>query len=339
MTPLRKRQSLEAELAGLHSLLQRTPEHRLATPMLRNRIASVEQSIRSLEEKPPLAPTAELFFRSGPALDSEGLEATFTSGVLSSYQNMVTNHYSAKNYGALRQAGRRRGERDAQLYLTALPRGSFGLQLSQPHVQDFTIAQNLSNAMLDISHLIEASVESDQAFEAAISTFNPRVVPPLKNFVSALHAGRGDLRLVTGFHETTLTPEQITLSYDRVLAAVTDEQYVTIPGVFGGMLTISWEFDLQPEQGDAIRGPVHEDVTEEMAIGWNLHLTGKRVLAKILETTVSTRTGKKKPSYELRDITPLEPPAGSLPPASSGPDTPESAEELTSKYFTRKLDI
>jgi len=315
MTPLRKRQSLQAELAGLKSLLKRTPEHRLASPMLRNRIATVELSIRTLEEHPPLAPCTELFFKSGPALDSEGLEATFTSGVLSSYQNMVTNHYSAKNCGALRRSGRRRGERDAQLYLTALPRGSFGLQLSQPHVQDFAIAQNLSTAMLDISHLVEASVESDQAFEAAIANFNPRVVTPLLNFVTTLHSSGGDCRLITGFHEMALNAEQITQAYNRVMDAKTDENTSTMRGVFGGMLTISWEFDLRPEQGDPIRGPVHEEVDEETAIGWNLHLTGKRVEATLLETTVTTRTGKKKPSYELRDIKPLE--AQQLPPSSA----------------------
>ena len=333
MTPLRKLESLQAELAGLRSLLRSTPEHDIATPMLRGRIASVEKSVITLQERPPLAPGAEIFFKDGPAMDSEGLEATFTSGVLESYQNMVTNHYSAKNYGALRRSGRRRGEKDAQLYLTGLPRASFGLQLSQPHVGDFVIAANLTAALLDISRLVEASVESDPAFEDAIATVNPRVIHPLTRFITTLHNGGGECRLVTGFHETRLTANQITQAYERVVAARTEEDSISLTGIFGGVLTFSWEFDFQPEQGELIHGSLGQDVGEETATGWNLHHTHQRVKAKLNIATVSTRTGKKKPSYELLDIQPIDPRLTEPPPAPK-PKTPSALPEPP---YPRKL--
>ncbi len=130
MTPLRQRETLLTELAGLKDLLQATPQDTLATPLMKGRVEELEKALKELEEKPPLAPEAELFFTEGPALGYRGLEAKFTSDILDSYQNMVTNHYSAKHYGALRRAGRRRGEAETKLFLTALPRGSFGLQLT-----------------------------------------------------------------------------------------------------------------------------------------------------------------------------------------------------------------
>jgi len=302
MTPFRQRESAQTELSALKALLHSTPEDRFATPMLRDRIKELESSLVALEKRPSLTPEAEIFFEDGPAIGSEGLEVTFTSHILDSYQNMLTNHYAAKNYGVLRRSGRRRGEADTKLYLTALPRGSFGLQLSKPHVHDFVAAQNLSAVMSEISGLVEASAKSDQAFEESLNTFNPRVLKPLQRFIEALFSSKAACRVVTGFHDTKLTKHQIEDAYVRVTSAKEREEVVKVPGVFGGVLTFSWEFDFQPDQGELIRGPLAQEVDEQTATNWNLNLTHTHTLAELKVLTVSTRTGDKKPSYELLDL-------------------------------------
>lgn len=326
MTPLRLRQTLQAELAGLKSLLQSSQPDPWATPMMNGRIEMLEEEIQALSDKPPLAPTAELFFRDGPTLGSEGLEATFTAEVLESYQNMVTNHYAAKHYGTLLRSGRRRGEAETQLFLTGLPRGSFGLQLSQPYVENFVTATNVSEAMLKISQLVEATAQSDESFETALAEFDARVFKPLKRFIVALHTGGGDCRLVTGFHETPLSTEQITAAYSRVASADLDEKIIEMPGIFGGLLTNSWQFDFCPVGADWIRGSLSDEVSTDTASEWNLHYTSKSTIAKLKISTVITRAGNKKPGYELLDLKPLDeppsapttPPPPSTPPASPG---------------------
>lgn len=324
MTPLRQRQDLQAELASVKALLHATPTDRLATPLMRGRIEDIEAKIQELELKSPLAPTAELFFRDGPTLGSDGLEVTFTSEVLESYQNMVTNHYAAKHYGTLRRTGRRRGEAETQLFLTGLPRGSFGLELSQPHVADFVTATNLSEAMLQISLLIEATAESDASFETALAEFDARVFKPLKRFIVTLHTGGGDCRFVTGFHETQLSFEQITAAYARVSAADLDEISEKLPGEFGGLLTNSWQFDFCPDGGDWIRGSLAEQVSDTTAADWNLRYTSKRTIAELKVSTVTTREGKKKPSYELFDLKPLD----ETPKATKPPPEPPTGRKL-----------
>ncbi len=143
-----------AEIAGLRQLLQTTEEDPLASPLMRSRLQELEAKLSKLQTQPSLTPEAEIFFTDGPAIGSEAIEVTFASEVLNSYQNMVTNHFTATHYGGVKRTGRRRGESEAKLYLTALPRGSFGMQLSQPHVADFYLAENVSKAMLNISELI-----------------------------------------------------------------------------------------------------------------------------------------------------------------------------------------
>jgi hypothetical protein len=302
MTPLRQREALLAELAGLKDLLQATPQDTLATPLMKGRVDELEKALKGLDEKPPIAPEAELFFTEGPALGHRGLEAKFASDVLDTYQNMVTNHYSAKHYGALRRAGRRRGEAETRLFLTALPRGSFGLQLTQLHVSDFVAASDVSTAMQDISGLLEAATESDTAFERLLASFNPRVLKPLTRFLEALHTGGGQCRIVTGLKETKLTSAKIADAFTRVSAAKTDEEVITITGTFGGVLMFSWEFDFQPEAGDTIRGALAEEVTEQAAEAMNHDFTNKAAVAKLKATTVETRSGKKKPTYELIEL-------------------------------------
>lgn len=310
MTPLRQRETMQAELAGLKRLLQTTPEDPLATPLMKSRIEDMEKALKGLVETPPLAPETELFFTDGPALGSQGLEAIFTSDILDSYQNMVTNHYSAKHFGALRRAGRRRGETETKLFLTALPRGSFGLQLTQPHVADFVAATQVSSAMEQISSLLEAAGDSDQAFEALLGDYNPRVLKPLTRFLEALHSGGGQCRVVTGFKETILSVGKIAEAFTRVSAARTEEETTTMKGVFGGVLMFAWEFDFQPEQGEMIRGTLAEEVTEEAAEAMNHEFSRKAAIAKLKITTVHTRSGKKKPIYELLELQlPAEAPA------------------------------
>ena len=320
MTPARQRPALEAELAGLTALLQSTPEDPLATPLMRSRVEELEDALRKLPVQKLRHPEAELFFSDGPAIGSEGIEITFASDVLNSYQNMVTNHYAAKHYGNLRRTGRRRGEEETRLYLTALPLGSFGFQLTQPHVSDFFAAGNVSIAMQDISALVEATAESDDAFESALSRFDSRVFRPLKRFIVTIHAGGGSCRVLTGDKETSLSVEKITEAYTRISAAITDDEDVTMSGVFGGAHVFSGDFEFQPDGSSLIRGNLSEDITEEKAIAMNRNFTKRRAIAKMIMTTVSARTGSKKPTYELEslkhlpDADPLAAPVAEPPP-------------------------
>ncbi|HMP81717.1 MAG TPA: hypothetical protein PKA41_03305 [Verrucomicrobiota bacterium] len=305
MTPARHREQLHAELAGLNALLHSAPEDPLATPLMRSRVEEIEESLRELGTTSKPRPEAEIFFVDGPAIGSEGIEITFASDVLESYQNMVTNHYSAKVYGRLRRSGRRRKEDETRLYLTALPRGSFGFQLSQPYTPELFAAQNMVVALSDISGLVEATAESDESFEAALASFDSRVFRPLKRFITTIHAGGGACRLLTGERQTNLSVEKIAEAYDRISAAITDDEEVTMSGTFGGFHAFSGDFEFQPDVGRLIQGGLNEEINDEIIAKWTKQFFQQRCIAKMTMTTVSQRTGNKKPTYELVALKPL----------------------------------
>jgi hypothetical protein len=301
MTPIREKESLQAELSGLEHLLSITPNDPLATPLLKARIEEKKSKIQQLEEKPPLMPETEIFFGQGPVIGSNGIEAKFAGEVLRRFQDMVTNHFSAKFFGGLRKIGRRRGEPQSKLFLTALPRGSFGLQLSQPHVTDFVIAGQLTQTMEEIADLVSAAAQGDQSFVDTISNFNSRVLVPLTEFLEVLNNAEADCRIVSGSRKASLKKDEVVQAYQRVIAAKKDEEIIGYQGVFGGVLIQSGKFEFMPSGEKLISGWIAEEVTEEEAIEMD-KLAGKLCQAQMRLTTINIRTGRQTWTHELMKL-------------------------------------
>ncbi|HEX5218543.1 MAG TPA: hypothetical protein VFZ59_03160 [Verrucomicrobiae bacterium] len=298
MTPLRQKETLQAELVGLESLLASTPEDPLATPLLRSRIEGLRSEIKKTDAKTLLVPEAEIFFGSGPVIGSQGIDAKFAGQVLDRYQDMVTNHFAAKFHGALRRTGRRKGEANSRLFLTALPRGSFGLQLSQPHVDDFVTASQVSETMQDITGLVEAAAKDDASFEETLSGFHGRVLIPLQKFLETLKTAEADCRMAAGMRQVKLKQEDVKNAFERVASAETLEDNITLDGIFYGALVRTGRFDFEPRGQTLVTGWLADEVSEEQAIQMD-QLTGKAARAVLRTTTISTKTGKRRPTYEL----------------------------------------
>ena len=82
-------------------------------------------------------------------------------------------------------------------------------------------------------------------------------------------------------------------------------------GMVGGVHIFSGGFDFQPDTGDLIRGSLDPELSEEAATVMNTHFTNEHAIDKMKMTTVSTRADKKKPTYELTALLPIqEPPRG-----------------------------
>ncbi len=313
MTPLRAKEMLMADILGLREIVEMMPDDPIAGPLMQSRIVSLEEEMRRIEEKPQITPETELFFGPGPALGSMGLDAKFASRVLNSFQDIVSNQFAAVHHGALRRTGRRRGENDSRLYLTALPRGSFGLQLSQPQPEDFVSAEQVAKVMEDVTDLVAAAAEDDSAFETTLQRFHPRVLTPLRAFLDTLNNAKSDCQMISGMKRAVLTKEKVESAFARVSAAQTDSGELDLQGIFDGVLLQSGKFEFEPQGQSLISGWIAEDVTEEQAEAWGA-LTGKPSKAKVQVTTVTTPNGQKRLAYELLELEPASAPLGGRPP-------------------------
>ena len=319
MSQIREIRQRQVELAGLRSLLDSAPEDPFSKPLLSSRVAELEREITEIEKNPVATPETEIYFSGGVAVGSIALDAKFAAQVLDSYPDIITNQYAAIYHGNISRTGRRRGESASKLYLTALPRGSFGLQLAQPFREDFYAAQNMADVMEGIAVLIASAADSDEAFDSCVDGFHPRVLKPLQRFLETVMHGKCGCRILSGKQEVDLTHEQVVAAQQRVATAEEEEQEESIPGIFGGNLLQSRTFELTPNAGQLITGFLSEDVTDEQAQQWAMQ-TGHEVWARVLITRVTTRSGRKKPRYELLDLEPPPPlfATGALPTSSRG---------------------
>ena len=309
MSYLRELEQRQAEIVGLKTLLQDMPDDPLAKPLLVSRLTSLEKDLAALEKQPPARPEAELLFAGGPAVGAVGLDAKFAARVLDDYQDMVANHYSASRHGGVGSRGPRTGEEEARLCLTALPRGSFGLLLTQPQAHDFIAAAQLSDVMDQITSLLEAAASGDAAFTDTVEKFHPRVLTPLKSFLNALEAQNASVVLRTTTRQCTLDPEKVTAAKSRVAETKPETETIRLRGLCRGVLLESWRFDFNPEGQPPISGVLADSVTEDAAKAM-LALVDQPAEAELRVTRMRTRSGFGRPAYELLNVVALNQPTG-----------------------------
>jgi hypothetical protein len=211
---------------------------------------------------------------------------------------MVKSQYSAVKHGGVGSRGVRRGESEARLLLTGTPRGSFGLELSQPDAEDFLAAEQLSDVLIHLTKLIESAGKDDESFAFALDEVSPRVLQRLKEFFKVAADNKARVRVVSGDLECQLDEAAVGQAFERVSAAETKDEVVEMPGVFRGATLDTWRFDFRPEAGENITGRLGDDVTHEQALQM-IHLTDLHCVGTFRRTLVKTRSGMLRTRYEL----------------------------------------
>ena len=283
------------ELAGGHPLMSVAFEER-------------EVELQSLIEALPLGnkeARAILFFSGEPVQGSMGIDASFASRVLEPFQSMVMADYADRWHGVVGTRGRRAGEADSRLLLTALPRGSFGLELTRAESDDLFEEDQLADTLAHVAKLVESAATSDEDFAAELNETAPRVIQNLRSFLDVVSKGKAGLRLETGDHRCTMDPITAGEAYDRVAATITDTKEIQIEGVFKGILLESWRFDFLTQDGHKISGKIDENLTPEKAADLNREFFNCPCVATLDKTTVLFKNGRERTTHALKDLLPL----------------------------------
>lgn len=272
----------------MRQLFETATDELFEKPLLQSKSAARETELSVMERDPvTLIPEGELLFGGRTINGSLGIEAKFASAVLESDTDRVRNHHGGRLHPSMGGTGRRADEPESQLFLTALPRGSFGLKLSQSQAQDLIAAQQVSEAMEELTSLAESAAAGDAAFAQGVERFHPRVLVPLRSFLDTLVNRETTVTIRSGQRETSLAPEQVKAARNHVAATKTETETVTLAGVFRGVLPDSWKFDFIPDGQPLISGALAEAVTEPEAEAMVPHY-GKRCRATLTTTRFRT---------------------------------------------------
>lgn len=243
-----------------------------------------------------------LLFNGNPVKGSLGIDAAFVGKVTVPFQNMVTAEFAhradEKKVGARGQLNK---QNESRLFLTALPRGSFGIELSKLESNDLFEDNQMADSLSHITKLIESSAKSDEDFAVELEGTTPRTIQSLKDFFKVIADEQAGVSIETGGIRCELNPVAVKMGHERVSGTITSETPKTIEGVLKGILLESWKFDFIDDEGKAITGKIDENLTEEQASAF-INFFNKPCKAILKEGKVLFKNGSERISYSLTNI-------------------------------------
>lgn len=301
MTTRSQRDFLKVQLLDTQRLKGLAAGHPLMSVAFGKRAKELESQIEALPLGNKEARTV-LFFSGEPVQGSMGIDASFAGHVLVPFQNMVMADYADRFHGVVGSRGRRNGEVNSRLLLTALPRGSFGLELTRAENDEIFDEDQLADTLAHVTKLMDAAVRSDEDFASELDETAPRVIQNLRGFLEIVAKGKAGLRLETGDFRCTMTPTEANEAYNRVSDTITNDEKLSIPGVFRGALLESWRFDFVNDDGHKLSGKIDENLTGEQVSALAREFLDQPCLASIIKTTVLFKNGRVRTSYVLNGI-------------------------------------
>jgi hypothetical protein len=291
---------LRRQILEMERLAEGSKDDLLSGFAIRKRMESLRTELAEAAPEPP-KPRTVLFFAGPPVYGSRGIDAKFAADAIDPFLEMVKTQYSAQKHGAVGARGPRKGEEEARLLLTGLPRGSFGLELSQPQPEDFVAAEQLSEVLVRLRDLIAASGENDEKFAASLEYISPRVLPRLRDFLGVIAQNEAYLGIESGELKVDLPPDRLRRALERVGATTTEEKTVEIGGTYRGATLDSWRFDFRTDEGNLVTGRIAEEV-DPVAVEAMVPLTQQACVARLRVTKITTSDGVERLRYELLEL-------------------------------------
>lgn len=303
MSLYRKIQSIKAQIVDTERLLEMVLDHPLMSEGLAERLSLLKQELESLP-KESFEPRIQLLFSGNAVVGSQGIKSTFVSKTLSPFQEMVKTQVALVRFGKVGKRGQAKKGANTELYLTALPVGSFGVELSQLESDDLFNSMDVSKAMKDVMTLVVNSATDDETFEASIEQTPKRNLTNLKKFLQEITDEKSVLKMESGEFGIELPKEKIVEAFQRVSAAIDEETELIINGTFRGLLLDSGKFEIQDEEGKRISGFISEEIDEDQLVEYDKTFLNSNCIIHLRVHTTKFKTGNEKTDYELLEIRP-----------------------------------
>lgn len=301
MTTRRLREQLRLQILEIERLSANVADHPIMSFSLKKRLDSLR---KELDELPLNVKEAKvtLLFSGKPVYGSEGIDADFLGKVLLPFQKMVQSDLAQRGHGVVGSKGPIRSSESAKLFLTALPRGSFGVELSKidsaPGVSEDLVVDSLSH----VSKLLESSAKSDEDFAAALDEISPRTINGLRQFLKIVSDEDAGVTIESGGLRSSLEIEAVKDAYKRVSEATTSRNEIEIIGTLKGILLESWRFDFLSNDGSKFTGPISAELGEDQVSQFIRDFFDQPCIGVFEKTTVYLKSGRLKESFTLKAI-------------------------------------
>lgn len=303
MSLYRQIQSIKAQIVDTERLLEMVLDHPLMSEGLAERLSLLKQELENLP-KESFEPRIQLLFSGNAVVGSQGIKSTFISKTLTPFQEMVKTQAALVRFGKVGKRGQAKKGANTELYLTALPVGSFGVELSQLKSNDIFDSMDVSMAMKEVMTLVVNSATDDETFEACMEQTPKRNLTNLKKFLQEITDENSVLKMESGELGIELPKEKIVEAFQRVSATIDEETELIINGTFRGLLLDSGKFEIQDEEGKRISGFISEEIEEEQLVEYDKTFLNSNCIIHLRVHKTKFKTGNAKTDYELIEIRP-----------------------------------
>lgn len=262
-----EREQLAAQLAAVNAMLRSLPSNdHLARIGFEARRNELQQQIQALGEVDERRAKVALFFGGDPVVGSIGIETTFGTNVMWTFQDMMSKVWSTIDEAQpLRQMGPVRDKKASQLHITSVVHGSFGFLLEELDNEMEPLFRTPLSVAADkvTNYIINFAGENENAFTETIEALNPRVFKSIRDFFSHMHGQNATFRIVEGEIDRQFDHQAIEIAWKRAEGTNVDEQQIRIDGQLLGVIPVGRRFELQPaDGGPVVRGKISESFGE-----------------------------------------------------------------------------
>jgi hypothetical protein len=293
---------IKAQILDTERMLELVREHPLMSESLKDKIKNLKEKLAAFSND-IVESKIRLLFSGDAVKGSIGIKSKFVSNTIKPIQELIKTQTALVRFGTVGERGRAKNSVNSELYLTALPTGSFGIELSQLDHNDLFDEEDVSKAIKQVVELIEASTESDEKFEQAVVNTPKRNLTNLKNFLKTVSEANSILKIETGSFGVNISEQEIKEGYERVNATDNEEGETFINGILRGFLLDSGKFEIIGNDGDPITGIIYPEISEERLIEYDKKYLNKTCTIHLAVHKTKFITGREKMSYELLEIT------------------------------------
>lgn len=301
MNLFRKIEQLKAQIIDTERLLEMVIDHPIMSEGLKEKLIELKSELEKLP-KESFEPSVSLLFSGKAVVGSQGIKSSFVSKTINPFQAMVKTQTALQRFGRVGKRGQTKKGANTELYLTALPIGSFGIELSQLETNDLLDSLDVSNAIKQVMTLIYNTSIDDKTFETTIANTPKRNLANLKRFLHEISAENSVLKMESGELGIELSREKVLEAYNRVAAATDNEDEIFIDGVFRGLLLDSGKFEVQDSEGNKISGFISEELSEEQLVEYDQYYLNQSCKIHLRIHKTRFVTGNEKIDYELLEI-------------------------------------
>lgn len=293
--------SLEAQIAQVRKVYESVKKDFFMSENWRTKLEELENELKELPEQLH-EPRIEMLFSGKAVYGSTGIKSSFVAKTVKPFQEMVKTQAALVRFGSVGKRGRAKKGATTDLYLTALPVGSFGVELSQLETVDLFDSDDVSNAIKQVVKIIQSSAADDETFERTISNVPKRNLTNLKKLLEEIAENNSILKLETNEIGIQITEEKVKEAYLRVSQTADLETEIVLDGIFRGILLDSGRFEVVDIEGRKISGFISQDLTEEELISYDQNFFNEKCQITLKEHRTTFKTGNEKVEYELLEI-------------------------------------